>query len=471
MSTYSWSGPNGFSSALQSPSVSASATAAMAGLYTLTVTNGSGCQNTATTTVTVNALPTPAASNNGPVCAGQTLSLGGLPNGMSTYSWSGPNGFSSALQSPSVSASATAAMAGLYTLTVTTASGCQNTATTTVTVNALPTPAASNNGPVCAGQALSLGGLPNGMSTYSWSGPNGFSSALQNPSVSASATAAMAGVYTLTVTNASGCQNTATTTVTVNALPTPTASNNGPVCVGQALSVSGLPNGMTSYSWSGPNGFSSALQNPSVSASATAAMAGVYTLTVTNASGCQNTATTTVTVNALPTPTASNNGPVCVGQALSVSGLPNGMTSYSWSGPNGFSSALQSPSVSASATAAMAGVYTLTVTNASGCQNTATTTITVNALPIVTSGSNSPICTGNSLNLTALPNGMVSYSWSGPNGFTSLLQNPSISNAQTLDAGIYTVTVNDGNCNATSNVIILINITPVSGVIYRVPNQ
>ncbi|MFN8207170.1 MAG: hypothetical protein U0T82_07150 [Bacteroidales bacterium] len=191
-----------------------------------------------------------------------------------------------------------------------------------------------------------------------------------------------------------------------------------------------------------------------------------------NSSGCTDVSSAIViTVYANPVATASNNGPVCVGQALSVSGLPNGMSNYSWSGPNGFTSALQNPSVSASATAAMAGVYTLTVTNASGCQNTATTTVTVNALPVVSAGSNSPICTGNALNITALPNGMVSYTWNGPNGFSSTLQNPSIVNAQGIDAGVYTIIVDDGNCSASSTVNVVINQTPASGIIYRIPNQ
>ena len=127
------------------------------------------------------------------------------------------------------------------------------------------------------------------MTIYSWTGPNGFTSLLQNSSVSANATLAMAGVYTLTVTNASGCISTATSTVVVNALPLATASNNGLVCAGSALNLTGGPAGMTTYSWTGPSGFTSLLQNPSISANATIAMAGVYTLTFTNASGCINT--------------------------------------------------------------------------------------------------------------------------------------------------------------------------------------
>src|SRR5674476_479074 len=99
-----------------------------------------------------------------------------------------------------------------------------------------------------------------------------------------------------------------TTTVVVNALPVATATNNGPVCVGTPLTLTG-PAGMTTYSWTGPLGYTNTTQSPTVSASATLGMAGVYSLVVTNASGCSSAAvTTTVVVNALPVATATNNG-------------------------------------------------------------------------------------------------------------------------------------------------------------------
>jgi hypothetical protein len=122
----------------------------------------------------------------------------------------------------------------------------------------------------------------------------------------------MAGTYTVTVTNANGCSKNAQTSVTVNALPNATAGNNGPVCVGATLTLSSGPSGMSSYSWSGPNGFTSTLQNPTVSASATTAMAGMYTVTVTNGNGCSNSAQTTVTVKenvATPTITVNTSTP------------------------------------------------------------------------------------------------------------------------------------------------------------------
>ncbi len=70
--------------------------------------------------------------------------------------------------------------------------------------------------------------------------------------------------------------------------------------------------------------------------------------------------------------------------------------------------------------------------------------------------SNSPLCEGQTLNLTS-QGGYVSYQWSGPNGFTSNQQNPSISNVTAANAGVYTVTVNDGTGTCSSTITVVIN--------------
>src|SRR5207237_5555673 len=68
-----------------------------------------------------------------------------------------------------------------------------------------------------------------------------------------------------------------------------------------------------------------------------------------------------------------------------------------------------------------------------------------NPAAVATAGSNSPVCTGGSLSLTA--SGGVSYSWTGPNGFVSLQQNPVVNNISSAAGGIYTVTVTtDAGC-------------------------
>ncbi len=153
---------------------------------------------------------------------------------------------------------------------------------------------ASSNSPVCEGETIELYGGAAGMDTYSWTGPAGFSSTDQNPT-RPNATLAMSGTYTLTVTIDS-CTAVATTDVTVNEKPTATASSNSPVSEGETLELYGGPAGMTSYSWTGPDSFSSTLISPTVSISATMDMAGTYTLIVTNTYGCSDSDTTYVTV-------------------------------------------------------------------------------------------------------------------------------------------------------------------------------
>jgi hypothetical protein len=89
---------------------------------------------------------------------------------------------------------------------------------------------------------------------------------------------------------------------------TPTAGNNGPVNVGSTLSLTASTETGT-YSWTGPNNFTSSAQNPTVSTSATTAMAGTYYVTVTSSGGCTSAAgSTTVTVNSSIPPGAAALG-------------------------------------------------------------------------------------------------------------------------------------------------------------------
>jgi gliding motility-associated-like protein len=115
---------------------------------------------------------------------------------------------------------------------------------------------------------------------------------------------------------------------------------------------------------------------------------GSYTVQATNAYGCLSipSLATVVSVTALPLISASNNGPVCTGNALNLTGGPAGMTIYYWTGPDDFTSLIQNPSVSDSATLDMAGLYTLTVADVNGCTNIATQSIIVNETPVAVAG-------------------------------------------------------------------------------------
>src|SRR5207244_8703752 len=135
-----------------------------------------------------------------------------------------------------------------------------------------------------------------GGSTYSWSGPNAFTSASQNPTIPA-ATAVNAGVYSVTVTSAAGCTATANINVIVTT-PTTSASNTGPYCAGTTINLSAPA--ASSYTWSGPGGFTSNAQN-AIQLNSTTLMSGTYSVIVTIGT-CTANATTNVVVNALPTP-------------------------------------------------------------------------------------------------------------------------------------------------------------------------
>jgi CHRD domain len=235
---------------------------------------------------------------------------------------------------------------------------------------------------------------------------------------------ATAGTTTFYVANAlyPSCRTAATFSVV--AIPTVTPASNSPVTVGGTINLTATTTGAT-FLWTGPNSFSSTDQNPNIS-SATTAMAGVYTISVTSsAASCVATATTNVVVNPVPTSctpptgaTAGSNSPVTVGGTISLTSSSTGGTSQLWAGPSGFNSTAQNPSI-ASATAGMAGIYTVTITSSGTCTATATTNVVINPLPTscttptATASSNSPICAGTPLNLTATCTGSISATLNG----------------------------------------------------------
>ncbi|MGZ4068268.1 MAG: PKD domain-containing protein, partial [Bacteroidia bacterium] len=254
-------------------------------------------------------------------------------------------------------------------------------------------------------------------------------------------------IYGITGTDANGCVNITTATVTVNSLPVISVSG-GLICAGSSITLNAL--GALTYSWIPGTGLNS---TSGASVNASPAATTQYTVVGIDGNGCINGDTATVQVVSNPVISVASST-ICAGGSANLSA--NGATTYTWSPSTGLSSA---SGANVTANPAVTSVYTIDGTVGT-CTTTTTATVTVNALPVITIGSNSPVCVNQTLNLTS--SGGPGYAWSGPNSFTSTLQNPSVAGVTSAANGTYSLTVIDANsCVNTATVGVVINSLPV----------
>jgi gliding motility-associated-like protein len=251
------------------------------------------------------------------------------------------------------------------------------------------------------------------------------------------------------------CTFTQNYTAPASCIPCPvTAGNNGPICAGQTLNLTATNVAGATYSWTGPGGFVSALQNPSIPG-ATAAMSGTYTVTITvNVPAfCTSNSTTNVTVNPLPN-VIVNSPTTCAGVGVTLTA--GGATSYSWAPGGQTTNAISVPGT--------AGTYTITGTT-NGCSSTAIATVTTSPPPTanfvanVTSGCNPLLVT---FTADTLGNAGASYNWSYGDGTvgTNVGYNPThFYNTDGCQTVVLTVSYGAG-CTATDSVPCYISVYP-----------
>ncbi|MCD6064535.1 MAG: hypothetical protein K0R82_2446, partial [Flavipsychrobacter sp.] len=161
-------------------------------------------------------------------------------------------------------------------------------------------------------------------------------------------------------------------------------------------------------------------------------------------------------------PVITSNSPVCSGSTLALSATSTStLTGISWTGPNSFSSTLSNPSIS-NATITASGTYKARAYSY-GCVSVDSGIISVVQSPsAVVAGSNSPVCAGDTIKLTAT-NGIngTSYSWVGPNSFTVNAQNVKISPSTMLHGGDYIVTSTLNGCLKKDTATVVINASPI----------
>jgi len=426
--SYAWNGPNVVSGGnTLSPVVGAP------GVYTLVVTNSSnGCTKTSTTSVTGNNVP-PSVSTTGSdiTCVVDTVNVSVSTNsGNATFAWTGPNGFTSNLQSPVVTEPGSYAVVVADTIT-----GCNNNGTATVANNTSGPGANATGGFISClvGSTTVAGTSPDTNAVYAWTGPNGFTSSL--PSFTTQAP----GTYSLAVSDPdNGCVSTASAVVADNTTP-PGASATSPGnfnCNTSLIELNGSGSSQgpdMAYSWTTGDG---RFVSGETSLSPVIDAAGTYQLLVTNtATGCTNTASVTVVQR-------QNVSASLTGQTnVSCNGANTGAVSVEAAGGNNAYSYLWSNgSTEASLSGIAAGVYSVVVTDGENCSAVASAEITQPEALFANASATSQIESGvNDGTATASPvGGVAPYAFSWSNGE----ETSSITN---LAPGTYTVTVTDAN--------------------------
>lgn len=419
--TYSWN--NG--------STAAALFALSPGTYTCAVTDAAGCVKTGSVIITQ---PTAAmsaiTSQTDVLCYGSNTGIATVmaAGGTEPYTYSWSNGGS------------TASVSGLaaenYTCTITDAGGCTLIKNFTITQPATVLTASAthtdlncfngNNG--TATITASGGRAPY---TYTWN--NGSSGAVLNN--------AGAGNYTCSVTDANGCIATVDVTIKQPASPITIVKNKTDVIcfnahTGEASVI--ISGGVAPYSYLWSNG--------GTGSSVSGLAAGVYSCTIQDAAGCSVVSAFNIDQpGAVITVTPSQTDVACYGGTTGMAEvIVNGGVApynYSWSdGAN--TSSISNLGI---------GAYSCTITDAVGCSQTQTFTITQPAAPLAVTGSQTDLTCYNGSNAAAsvaVSGGTAPYTYSWNNGAAG-------TRIDNLIAGSYSCIVTDSKgCSVVAGFVI-----------------
>ena len=258
------------------------------------------------------------------------------------------------------------------------------------------------------------------------------------------------GNYTITVKDINGCTSSINVSVgqstnifTINQTVTHVT------CTAMNGSIDVTASGSTApytYTWTGPNNFSSTNEDID------RLVAGDYTVIISDANGC--TQTKTITVNQSISTIILNQSvanTICTASNGSINLTANSGTApytYSWTGPNNFTSANEDLS------GLSAGEYTVTVSDANGCTASSTIKVTqvINTITLNKVVTNAT-CNANDGSIDLLVNGGTApytHSWTGPSGYTT-----STEDLSKLTPGNYAVTVTDANgCTSVTTAVV-----------------
>jgi gliding motility-associated-like protein len=415
--------------------------------YTVSGTDVNGCVNSKN--ITVNPLPNIVITetdnsgntpNDSKLCVGGSVTL--TASGGISYSWVSEESSTTITKNPSITT--------VYSVVGADLTGCINTATHTVTVNALPviniaktdnSGTVNNDGIICIGSIATL--TASGAASYLWNSSE-ITAAINKSPLTTSA-------YTVTGTDAFGCVASQNATITVNSLPTVSLGNVN-FCPGAAATLNAIasPAGNYAYYWTVPTGVTS----PGNVASFSTNKAGNYKVYITNTNtNCQSAEVTGIVNTILP---ISGITSVCVGAQTQLTGSGTPIANNPWVSS---STAKATVSNTGLVTGISAGTTNITYSNTLGCSTTSV--ITVNALPTI-SGT-IILCSGSQSQLTGSGTAANTNAWTSSNTATATVSSSGLVTG--VEAGTTSITYTNSNGCSVSTAV-TVNVQPsISGVL------
>ena len=444
-----------------------------------------GCTGTEPASKTLTDPPTPTitagAVTNPSTCLGTDGSIAftstNLPDGSYSLSYTG-TGSPKSVTVSSNTFSLTGLSAGAYSGFSVTRLGCTGTEPASKTLTDPPTPTitagAVTNPSTCLGTdgsiAFTSTNLPDGSYSLSYTG-TGSPKSVTVSSNTFSLTGLSAGAYSGFSVTRLGCTGTEPASKTLTDPPTPTitagAVTNPSTCLGTdgsiAFTSTNLPDGSYSLNYTG-TGSPKSVTVSSNAFSLSGLSAGAYSGFSVTRLGCTGTEPASKILTDPPTPTitagAVTNPSTCLGTdgsiAYTSTNLPDGSYSLSYTG-TGSPKSVTIRNNSFVLIGLGAGSYSNFSLSHLGCTalNNVTKELTDPVFQVSASNTG-PYQEGDIIQLMVSQG--LNFDWTGPNGFSSSLQNPAIPSSKIQNAGVYSVTVSNSlNCVSTATTSVVVS--------------